>query len=71
MYHKTTDYKMESNIIYIPRICDSLLSKKMRSSGLEDFNTFGFLFESLCTRDMRIYLQSNDGDVYHYRDKNG
>ena len=71
MYHKTTDYKMESNIIYIPRIYDSLLSKMMRSSGLEDFNTFGFLFESLCTRDMRIYLQANDGDVYHYRDKNG
>lgn len=38
---------------------------------LEDFNTFGFLFESLCTRDMRIYAQTNDGDVYHFRDKNG
>ncbi len=38
---------------------------------LEDFNTFGFLFESLCTRDMRIYAQANDGDVYHFRDKNG
>lgn len=38
---------------------------------LQDFNTFGFLFESLCTRDLRIYAQANDGDVYHYRDKNG
>ena len=38
---------------------------------LEDFNTFGFLFKSLCTRDMRIYAQANDGDVYHFRDKNG
>lgn len=38
---------------------------------LEDFNTFGFLFESLCTRDMRIYAQANDGRVFHYRDKNG
>ncbi len=37
---------------------------------LEDFKTFGFLFESLCTRDMRIYAQSNDGDILHYRDKN-
>lgn len=36
---------------------------------LEDFETFGFLFESLCTRDMRIYAQANDGDVFHYRDK--
>ncbi|MCM1531131.1 MAG: DUF4143 domain-containing protein [Bacteroides sp.] len=38
---------------------------------LEDFNTFGFLFESLCHRDMKVYAQANDGDVFHYRDKNG
>jgi hypothetical protein len=36
---------------------------------IEDFNTFGFLFESLCTRDFKIYAQANDGDLYHYRDK--
>jgi predicted AAA+ superfamily ATPase len=38
---------------------------------LMDFQTFGFLFESLCTRDIRIYAQSIDGDVFHYRDKSG
>ncbi len=38
---------------------------------LNDFETFGFLFESLCTRDIRIYAQVNDGDVFHYRDKSG
>ena len=38
---------------------------------LNDFNTFGFLFESLCTRDMRIYAQANDGEIYHFRNKNG
>lgn len=38
---------------------------------LHDFEYFGFLFESLCVRDMRIYAQANDGDVFHYRDKNG
>jgi hypothetical protein len=38
---------------------------------LNDFNTFGFLFESLCTRDIRIYAQVIDGDVFHYRDKSG
>ena len=38
---------------------------------LEDFNSFGFLFESLCTRDMRIYADANDGDVQHFRDRNG
>jgi predicted AAA+ superfamily ATPase len=38
---------------------------------LNDFKTFGFLFESLCTRDIRIYTQAIDGDVFHYRDKSG
>ena len=36
---------------------------------LKDFETFGFLFESLCTRDLRIYAQVSDGEVFHYRDK--
>jgi len=40
-------------------------------SILQDFNYFGFLFESLCTRDLRVYTQANDGDVFHYRDKDG
>ncbi len=37
---------------------------------LKDFKTFGFLFEDLCARDLRVYAQAIDGDVYHYRDKN-
>jgi predicted AAA+ superfamily ATPase len=36
---------------------------------LNDFETFGFLFESLCTRDLRVYAQAIDGVVFHYRDK--
>lgn len=36
---------------------------------LLDPESFGFLFESLCTRDMRIYAQVNDGEIFHYRDK--
>ena len=38
---------------------------------LADFEYFGFLFEALCTIDIRIYAQANDGDVFHYRDKSG
>jgi predicted AAA+ superfamily ATPase len=38
---------------------------------LTDFEYFGFLFDALCTRDIRIYAQANDGDVFHYRDKSG
>jgi predicted AAA+ superfamily ATPase len=40
-------------------------------SLLHDFNTFGLLFESLCVRDLRVYAQSIDGEVFHYRDKSG
>ena len=28
------------------------------------------LFEDLCARDLRVYAQALDGEVYHYRDKN-
>ena len=38
---------------------------------LEDFNYFGFLFESLCDRDLRIYAEAIDGQVFHYRDSSG
>jgi predicted AAA+ superfamily ATPase len=38
---------------------------------LDDFNYFGFLFESLCIRDLRIYADALDGEIFHYRDKNG
>lgn len=34
-----------------------------------DLNTFGFLFESLAIRDLRVYAQPLDGVVYHYRDQ--
>lgn len=38
---------------------------------LDDFNYFGFLFESLCDRDLRIYAEAIDGQVFHYRDGSG
>lgn len=38
---------------------------------LKDLNTLGFLFESLVVRDLRVYAQSLDGVVKHYRDDAG
>lgn len=35
---------------------------------LKDLNHFGFLFESLVVRDLRVYAQANDAQVLHYRD---
>ena len=35
---------------------------------INDLKTMGFLFENLAIRDLRIYADSLDGNVYHYRD---
>lgn len=38
---------------------------------INDLNTFGLVFETLCVRDLRVFADALDGHVYHYRDKNG
>ena len=38
---------------------------------LNDLKTFGFLFETLCVRDLRVFADALNGEVYHYRDKDG
>jgi len=50
----------------------SIAAALMRLSPLslqKDWNTFGFLFEDLCARDLRVYAQACDGEIYHYHDK--
>ena len=42
----------------------SLTDKKL----LNDLNTFGFIFEALCERDLKIYAESFGASLYHYRD---
>lgn len=38
---------------------------------INDLNTFGFIFETMCVRDLRVYADALNGQVYHYRDKSG
>ena len=33
-----------------------------------DLETFGFMFEALCERDLRIYADSFGAELYHYQD---
>lgn len=35
---------------------------------MKDLNTFGFLFEALVERDLRVYMDYLDGKLYHFRD---
>jgi len=38
---------------------------------LKDFETFGLFFEALVIRDLRVYAEALDGEVYRYKDKTG
>jgi len=38
---------------------------------MNDLETFGLLFETMCIRDLRVYADASGGSVYHYRDKSG
>ena len=55
--------------------CDPSLAASLIDANpgslVEDLQTFGFFFESLAIRDLRIYAESLGGKVYHYRDDSG
>ena len=38
---------------------------------MEDLKTFGFMFETLAVRDLRVYADAHFGDVRHYHDASG
>lgn len=38
---------------------------------INDLNTMGFLFETMCVRDLRVYAEAFGGSVYHFRNKAG
>ena len=38
---------------------------------LNDLNTFGFIFETMCMRDLKTYVELSGGNVSHYHDSNG
>lgn len=40
-------------------------------SLMDDLNTFGFIFETLCIRDLRVYTSKKLGEISYYRDRNG
>jgi hypothetical protein len=38
---------------------------------MKDLNTMGLLFETMVVRDLRVYAEVLDGNIFHYRDNNG
>lgn len=61
-----------SNVKYFsdPSIAADALSTNPNDL-FNDLNTFGLLFENLVIRDLKIYAESLDGKILHYRDNNG
>lgn len=51
-----------------PSIATAILDIKPNDL-INDLNTFGFIFESLCMRDLKIYTQSYDSNITFYRDE--
>ena len=52
--------------------CDPALACALLKATPErligDLHTFGFLFEALCERDLKIYAESFGANLYHYQD---
>ncbi len=51
-----------------PSIACSLLNIKEENKLISDLETFGFLFEAMVERDLRIYADSFNAKCYHYQD---
>jgi predicted AAA+ superfamily ATPase len=39
-----------------------------RNGLMKDLNTYGFMFENLCLRDLAVYAECHGGNLFHYRD---
>ena len=51
-----------------PSMACALLNIKEENKLINDLNTFGFLFEALVERDLKIYADSFNAKCYHYQD---
>lgn len=51
-----------------PSMACALLNIKEESKLINDLETFGFLFEAMVERDLKIYADSFNAKCYHYQD---
>lgn len=61
-----------SNTRYLtdPSIATSALAVSPNDL-INDLRSFGFFFEAMAIRDLRVYADALDGEIYHYRDSTG
>lgn len=72
-----TNIRSRSSMIASPKRIFSDPSFAIGSLGITpddlkiDLKTFGFIFENLCIRDLKVYSNSQGGEIKYYRDRNG
>ena len=66
---KTTIRSSDTRYFIDPSIATASLGLGP-DSLISDLKSFGFLFKTMCIRDLRVYASALDGNVYHYKDKN-
>lgn len=67
---KTAIRTSDTRYFVDPSIATTALGASPRDL-INDLETMGLFFETLCIRDLRVYSQALGGEVYHYRDSNG
>ena len=67
---KTAIRTSDNHYFIDPSIATSALGASPNDL-LNDLKTMGLMFETMAIRDLRVYADALDGQVYHYRDKNG
>ena len=53
-----------------PSIATSLLNMTV-DKCINDLLTFGFFFEAMVEKDLRIYAEANNWSLFHYQDYSG
>ncbi len=67
---KTTIRTTSTRHFTDPSIATAVL-KASPGDLMNDLNTFGLIFENLVIRDLKIYAQFLEGNVYNYNDRDG
>jgi len=67
---KTSIQNSATRYLIDPSIATAALSVSPKDLT-NDLKSFGFFFEAMAVRDLRIYADALDGKLYHYRDSTG
>lgn len=67
---KTAIQNSNTRYLIDPSIATSALGVSPNDL-INDLRSFGFFFEAMAVRDLRIYADALDGEIYHYHDSSG